>query len=538
MDLRARRYLVPFDPRRLPRVSADTLVIGSGVAALRAAVEAARHGSVLLVTKGALEECNSSLAQGGVAAAIGEGDTVEAHVQDTLRAAWGLASEALVRSTIAEGIERIRELIAWGTKFDRRGRQILLTQEGGHRIPRILHAGGDATGVELERSLIRKTRAEKAVRIQERVFVLDLLTSGGSCLGALARSEEMGLHLLSARATVLASGGCGQVYRETTNPAVATGDGMAMAWRAGAKLTDLEFVQFHPTTLYLAGASRSLISEAVRGEGGILRDREGRAFMRDLHPMADLAPRDVVSRCILHVMKKTGDTQSYLDVTHIPERTLRTRFPGVWALAKKYDLNLARRPIPVRPSAHYMIGGVRTDETGATSIRRLYAAGEVAATGFHGANRLGSNSLLECLVFGRRAGDAAGRTRGRAGTAFPRGTMHLPVPPAPDFNATDLRNALQSLMWRAAGVERTGPELSEALEQIGFWSGYVLTKNFSERSGWELQNLITVGRMIARSAYARRESRGVHYRADHPDLDDRQWRRHLVVGREAVRRPV
>jgi L-aspartate oxidase len=523
------RYLVPFDLAKLPAVEADVLIVGSGSAALRAALEAGRaRRRVLLVTKRRRTDCNSFYAQGGIAAALDDQDSPEAHIQDTLRVGCGLSDPEAVEVVIREGAERVRELLEWGAPFDREGRRLSFAREGGHSAARVLHRG-DETGAMLERELLRHVRA----RILEDTFAVDLVTWRGACWGALVWHPKRGLQWARAARTILATGGLGQVYRETTNPSVATGDGVAMAWRAGAELMDLEFMQFHPTTLYLAGASRALISEAVRGAGAILRDRSGRAFMKDYHPMAEMAPRDVVSRSILRHMVDTRDTQVYLDAR--PVKNLPRKFPGLARLCGKFGLDPARDLIPVRPAAHYMIGGIRTDLWGRTSIPNLLACGECAAVGFHGANRLASNSLLECLVFGKRAGfvaaqEAAGPVpefRLRVGRRDARGA---------DLDLEDIRNSLRSVMWRYVGIEREAEGLRYAMSSIGFWSGYVLDRTFADPEGWELQNMLALGRLMALAALRRTESRGVHYRRDHPRTDDRRWRAHLVLRRNGIKR--
>jgi L-aspartate oxidase len=380
----------------------------------------------------------------------------------------------------------------------------------------------------LETTMLRRAQKIGSVRIMENTFAVDLITYRGACYGALIWTEKEGLRWIRARATILATGGAGQLYRETTNPSVATGDGMAMAWRAGAELMDMELMQFHPTTLYMAGAARALITEAVRGAGGILCDRSGRGFMKRYHPMAELAPRDVVSRAILDHMLRSRDTQVYLDVRHIKQ--IRTMFPGLAKLADSYELNLSRDLIPVRPSAHYMIGGVRIDAFGRTSLRNLYACGECADSGFHGANRLASNSLLECLVLGRRAGAAAAtgamvpvpefsqKERGKA-----RAGMELDL--------DDLRDSLRSVLWRNVGIERDATGLKYTIDSIQFWSQYALDRTFDKPEGWELQNMLILGRLMAESALLRRESRGVHSRRDYPKTNDKRWKLHIVVRR-------
>ena len=520
------RHLVPFDLRRMrPPLRAGVIVVGSGLAALRAAIEAAASTRVLVITKRELLESNSRYAQGGIAAAIHEQDAIESHIADTLATGWGISDERVVRSVLAEGTDAVREVIAWGAQFDRREGALQFALEGGHSRARVLHRG-DETGLELARTLLRKAKATRNLAFVENAFAVDLLTRDGACRGVLFYDGRQ-LRAALAGATVLATGGVGQIYRETTNPSIATGDGLAMAYRAGAELMDLEFMQFHPTTLYLAGASRALVSEAVRGASGTLRDRTGRAFMKDYHAMGDLAPRDVVSRSMLRQMLKTGDTQVYLDITHIPRQEVMRQFPGLVALCRRFGVDWTRRPIPVRPAAHYMIGGIRADLDGRTSVPGLYAAGECAATGFHGANRLASNSLLECLVCGRRAGrHAAERPRSKA--VGDLDFRHRFQPPD-GVDLDDLRNSLRSVMWREVGIEREGARLAEADERMSVWASYVMRIGFESPAGWELQNLVTVGTLMARCAARRDESRGVHYRVDCPKRDDRRWKKHIVV---------
>jgi L-aspartate oxidase len=522
------RFLVPFELRRLPAVDTDILIVGSGSAALRAAIEAGRHGrSVQVVTKQQPTDCNSFYAQGGIAAAISDHDTPEAHIQDTLRVGCGLSDPAIVEVVVREGAERVRELLEWGAPFDRDGRRLSFGLEGGHSTARVLHRG-DETGAMLERELLKHLHT----RIVDNCFALDLVTSDGACWGAVVSHPKKGLLWIRARRTILATGGLGQIYRETTNPDVATGDGVAMAWRAGAELMDMEFMQFHPTTLYLAGASRALISEAVRGAGARLRDRKGRAFMKDYHAMAELAPRDVVSRSILKHMLSTHDTQVYLDTRHI--KGLAKKFPGYARLCHRFDLDPTKDLIPVRPAAHYLVGGVRVDEWGRTSIPNLFACGEVAAAGFHGANRLASNSLLECLVFGKRAGAVAAQ---EAHSSAPHFSVRSPGRRlfGTELDLEDIRNSLRNVMWFKVGIERDAEGLRYAIDSIDLWSRYVLDRVFDQPGGWELQNMLILGRLMATSALRRRESRGVHFRRDFPRTDDRRWRTHLVLRQNGVK---
>jgi len=534
-----RRYLTAFDTGRLPQVFADVLVLGSGVTALRAAMEQAPSLRVALVTKSGLTESNSYYAQGGIAAAIAEADSVQQHVADTLDTGCGLSDEAVVRQVVEAAPGCIRELMDWGASFDQENGRLSVGREGGHSASRVLHARGDETGKEITSTLLARVIRHESVDLYENTFAIDLLTLDGAVVGVLAWNQKHGLLVVRARRTVLASGGLGRIYRESTNPEVATGDGLAMAYRAGAVLSDLEFVQFHPTTLYIAGASRHLISETVRGEGGRLVDKTGRPFMADYHPMGDLAPRDVVSRAILDHMRRTGAAYVYLDLTGL-EGNVRERFPGIASACSQFDIDIASDWIPVRPSAHYMIGGVRVDSAGRTSLANLSACGEVASTWLHGANRLGSNSLLEGLVYGRTVGrriaeELAGDTGtgARSGPDAPagirsdavrstRGQLHVP----------DVRDSLRSLMWRNAGIVRTGDDLAEADSLIAFWQSYVLDKVFDEPRAWELQNMLTVGRLMTEAALARTETRGVHHRSDFPGRDDVHWQKHILMAHD------
>lgn len=529
------RYLVPFDTRRLPRLETEVLVIGSGIAGLRLAIEAAEQASVLLLTKAELVDSNSDMAQGGIAAAIGASDSFEAHTADTMRAGDGLCERGVVERIVEAGPAAIERLISWGTHFDCTGAQIDLTREGGHSQERVLHARGDSTGAEIISSLIARAEAVPRLRILEHTFAIDLVThpDGGRCLGALVFTRHGEFQFVSADVTVLATGGAGQLYRETTNPEVATGDGLAMAYRAGAELGDLEFVQFHPTTLYIAGSARTLISEAVRGEGGLLRNAAGERFMPAVHEAAELAPRDVVSRAIVQQIKQTGETTVYLDLTHLDAEHVKQRFPRIAEVCHNFHLDISREMIPVRPSAHYMVGGVRVDLAGRTSIPGLLACGEVSCTGLHGANRMGSNSLLEGLVTGELAAAEAVAEVGRRGVAdFEdvgwRGEDLEGGLGAIDM--TDLQRSLRSSMWRHVGIERSAVGLGQALRQFDFWGRYIWRRTFFRPAGWSLQNMLMIGEAIARAAIAREESRGVHFRSDFPGAAPRT--RHSLVCRD------
>jgi L-aspartate oxidase len=528
-----RRYLVPFKAHRLPHVLTDALIIGGGVAGLRAALAAADHGEVLLVTKTDLKESNTYYAQGGIATVWKPEDSFESHINDTVNVACGLGSRSAIETTVREAPDRIKELIEWGANFDREtGGELSMGREGGHSYSRIIHALGDATGRELANSLAREVRKHPNIQVLEHVFVLDLVTVDGGCIGAIAHQKDRvggGLFMVLARKTLLASGGAGVLYRETTNPTVATADGHAMAFRAGAVTRDMEMVQFHPTTIYIAGATRALVTEAVRGEGAKLIDKNGYRFMPDYHPMAELATRDVVSRSMLKQMAKTHYTHVFLDARHMSEEAFRDRFPGIYQMCVSFEINPAKQPIPVHPSAHYMVGGVVTDLNGQTSIENLYAIGEVSNTGLHGANRLASNSLIEALVFGKRAGEHAGKLIAEESEDLipPKLTVEVESSSRTELDMADVRSSLRSLMWRNVGIERNGPHLEEASEIISFWSRYILDKTFDSPAGWELQNMLEVATLVARSAALRTETRGVHYRTDFPALDDVHWKVHI-----------
>jgi L-aspartate oxidase len=518
-----RRYLIPFRATLLPQIFTDVLVIGGGVAGLRAALAAAEYGEVIVTLKGDVKQSNTYWAQGGIAAVLDDQDSVEQHVADTLDAGGDLCDEATVRHVVEAGPAAIRELIDWGMPADRTAdNNLALGREGGHGRHRILHAHGDATGRALAVTLDRLTRRSERMRLFENCFVLDLITDGSAqphCLGAITHHPKYGLQVIWAKATILATGGCGQVYRESTNPSVATGDGLAMAYRAGAQFADMAFMQFHPTTLYVAGAARALITEAVRGEGAYLIDRAGHRFMPEYHPLAELAPRDVVARAILDRMARTAFTHVYLDCRHIPTELFAQRFPGILEMLAKFDLDPARQPIPIHPSAHYMVGGVLTDRQGRTSVPGLYACGEVACSGLHGANRLASNSLLEGLVFGRAAGQACVEQLDGKPAGPTRIISDIRPSDRAELDLADVRSSLRSVMWRQVGIQRQGDRLDQVAEMIDFWSRYTLDKNFDDRTGWEAQNLLMVGALLTQAARWRRESRGTHYRDDHPDAD-------------------
>lgn len=527
---RSPRYLVDFHPKQLPHYFTDVLIIGGGLAGLRAANELGDDIRAIVVTKDRLQESNSNYAQGGIASVWDPEDRFEDHVQDTLAAGGNFCHPDVVDMVVREAPNRVEELIRWGTQFDSHDGQLMLGREGGHSRHRILHALGDATGKEIMRAVIDYTRSRDNIEIWERAFTIDLLSQEGRCHGAIILRSDRQPILLWAKQTILATGGCGQVYRETTNPRVATGDGHALAYRAGAKVRDMEFMQFHPTVLYIAGSSRTLVTEAIRGAGAYLVDSENVRFMSLYDSRLELAPRDVVSRAIVLQMEKTRHPCVYLSLKHLDPEQVRAEFPGFVASCTKFDLDATQDPIPVRPGAHYMIGGVEVDQFGRTSVAGLWAAGEVTSSGLHGANRLASNSLLEGLVYGVRAGQLAGQEAGNCPDQY----RVLPISSRRSYRLTesldiaDIRNSVQSLMWRMVGVQRHGDRLSEALAQIQAYSRYVLPHAFDTVEGWELQNLLTISHLMCEAALERTESRGVHMRTDFPETDDTNWRQHLV----------
>ena len=521
----------------------DFVVIGAGVAGLRAAIELASAGRVLVLAKTELTESATQYAQGGIAVALSDEDEISLHFQDTLDAGDHLCNPQAAHILVEEGPERIQELIAWGTEFDRSGTKLTFAREGAHQRSRVLHAHGDSTGREIGRALYAKARTLKSVSFYEFEFTVDLVARGGRITGVSLMDRKGEIHEVHAQAVLLATGGLGQVYRETTNPSVATGDGVAMAFRAGAEVSDMEFVQFHPTALYVPGAPRFLLSEALRGEGAYLRNAELSRFMPRYHDMAELAPRDVVARAIAHELEveKVPDPVVYLDMTHLDARALRARFPRIHSTCLKYNIDIATDMVPVRPAAHYAMGGVHTDLDGRSGLPGLYAAGEAAATGVHGANRLASNSLLEGLVYGARAGAAMrAELSGRRPRAAAK-PKKAPTKKAAAFEdvrqveeaARCLTHGIQDLMWKKVGIVREGKMLRLALAQLGEWSEKMPPPK--SRAACEARNLYAVARLIARSALAREESRGAHYRLDFPEHHDARFLKHSILKGESIR---
>ena len=521
----------------------DYVVVGSGVAGVRAAIELSQAGSVLVLAKSDLSESATAYAQGGIAVALSDEDEIGLHEQDTINAGDGLCRPETVALLVEEGPKYITQLIEWGTEFDRAGTKLAFTREAAHSRSRILHAHGDSTGREISRALLARAHTIPHLHLRAHAFTTGLLIEKGRAAGVRFIDETDGsLHELHAGAVLLATGGLGQLYRETTNPEVATGDGMAIAFESGAVLSDMEFVQFHPTALAVKGAPRFLLSEALRGEGGILRNINLERFMKRYHEAQELAPRDVVARAITSEMHKTDSQYVYLDMTAKPKDFLEKRFPRIYSTCLSYGLDLASDLAPVSPAAHFTMGGVKADLWGRTSVAGLYAAGETAATGVHGANRLASNSLLEGLVFGARAGiammkDAPGSKK-NAG--------HLPGVPAPkNWNNSSEKSAekakpkpaasngltqLKELMWKCAGILRSGKELKTAIDALRSMGIPQPARN--GRFDHELRNLYTLGSLIARSALTREESRGSHYRSDFPYRDDEKLQKHSLIAKD------
>ncbi|MEU8678924.1 L-aspartate oxidase [Streptomyces sp. NPDC048560] len=522
-------------------IDADVVVVGSGVAGLTTALRCAAAGlATVVVTKARLDDGSTRWAQGGIAAALGEGDTPEQHLADTLVAGADLCDETAVRALVTEGPDAVRRLIETGALFDKtESGDIALTREGGHHRRRIAHAGGDATGAEISRALVEAVRSA-ALHTVENALVLDLLTdaegrTAGVTLHVMGEGQHDGVGAVRAPAVVLATGGMGQVFSATTNPSVSTGDGVALALRAGAEVSDLEFVQFHPTVLFLGADSEGqqpLVSEAVRGEGAHLVDASGTRFMLGQHELAELAPRDIVAKAITRQMHRHGTEHMYLDARHFGAEMWEHRFPTILAACRAHGIDPVTEPIPVAPAAHYASGGIRTDLTGRTTVPGLYACGEVACTGVHGANRLASNSLLEGLVFAERiAADIVRDRPERTEAVEPVGgsTSPLLVP--------ESRAAIQRIMTKGAGVIRSAASLATAAEEL-----QALQRTAADDAdaaepkvavpgvdAWEATNLLLVSRVLVAAAREREETRGCHWREDRPERDDENWRRHLVV---------
>ncbi len=516
----------------------DFLVIGSGVAGLSAAIALADAGEVMVLSKSAVSEGSTEWAQGGVAVAMSDDDEIIFHEQDTLRAGASLCNREAVRILVTEGPEGIGELMKWGASFDTEDGKLWFSLEGAHSRRRVIHSRGDSTGAEIERTLLEKARALKSIVFVDHGFTIDLLVHDGVCCGAfiLVGSEPASVVCLKAQATVLATGGAGQVYAVTTNPDVSTGDGVAIAFRAGAEIVDMEFVQFHPTTLHKKGVPTFLLSEAMRGEGAVLRNAQGDRFMLNVHPEAELAPRDVVSRAIMTEIRASGRDEVFLDLRHLKAGFVQKRFPRIYETCLSYGLRADRDLLPIHPAAHYMMGGVRSDTDGRTSLPGLFACGEVACAGVHGANRLASNSLLEGVVFGKRAGNSAREQLSRpfnAPDSLFRSFVKKPASSA-ELSAGEIgaaRKAIQRVMWEHVGIIRDAEGLESAANELRKLSWLEDTVT-ADAHALETRNIFYTAAAILYAAKMRTESRGAHFRADFPSRDDEHWLAHKVVSPE------
>ncbi|GIP07721.1 L-aspartate oxidase [Paenibacillus lautus] len=524
------QYLIDFELNDLPVVETDVIVIGSGIAGLYTAIMASATQNVLLITKKSLLESNTRYAQGGIAAVTAEDDSPAYHRQDTLLAGAGLCSSAAVDVLVNEGPVGVQELIRLGTTFDVENGELALTKEGAHSHRRILHANGDATGYEIVRALSIQVEMLHNIEVWDDHFVIDLITEQGECHGALVQMPDGKRVFVRGRATIMCSGGAGQLYRYTTNPEVATADGIAMAYRAGAEIRDMEFIQFHPTALSYPGAPRFLISEAVRGEGAVLRNIRGERFMPKYHDLQELAPRDIVARAIVSEMEATGSTFVYLDITHESPEMVKHRFPTIYETCMQYGLDLSSDWIPVSPAAHYMMGGIKTNLHGESSVKRLFACGEVSSTGVHGANRLASNSLSEAVVYGSRIVERIKSLPEPSGD--PLGvSFHLGRKDAPSQAMVEKRLKLQKVMVRYAGLRRNRDTLIRAAEELGRQLP-LFQSMLSKREEYEFANMLIASLLVVQGALGREESRGAHYREDYPERNDSEWRKHIVFIRD------
>lgn len=523
------KYMLNFDSRVLPQEEDEYIVLGSGIAGLYTALAASgAGGSVTVLTKCSMMNTSTDKAQGGIAAALGDSDSPALHREDTIVAGAGLCDDEAVSALVNEGPQRVKELINLGAVFDYDGHGLAMTREGAHSQRRILHASGDATGAEIQRVLTERVR-EKKIQVRENHFVVDLLVWNNTCYGVLAFDREMNsLKVYRGKVVVLATGGVGRLFEFNTNPEIATGDGIAIAFRAGAEIMDMEFIQFHPTVLHLLGAPPFLISEAVRGEGAYLRNSEGLRFMPRYHDLLELAPRDIVVRAILEEMARTGSKKVYLDLTHLDPEVISKRFPNITRTCSLYGLDIMVDPIPVAPAAHYMMGGVKTNLVGETSIKGLYACGEVACQGVHGANRLASNSLLDGLVFGGRIVEETRRFLKDYHPRHPEFACDWLLEPA-KIDFVELRKKLEALMCAKVGPIRNRDGLKESLDFFDYWS-CLNRHTVNDVEQMEVKNMLQVGELVAEAALSRRESRGGHYRVDYPDTH-RRWQKHIIFRR-------
>lgn len=502
------------------------IVIGSGISGLFAALEARRLGSVLVLTKGSIDDCNTKWAQGGIAAAVGAHDSVEEHLRDTIVAGAGIVDEVAAAILCREAPRRVRDLMTYGVAFDVLDGVVALGREAAHSHSRVLHAGGDRTGAAIETALASSTRVD-GITVRDFTLATKLVVERGGVTGVEALDLRSGrTERFAAGSVLMATGGAGQLFSHTTNPEVATGDGIALAFEAGAEISDIEFYQFHPTALRVAGSPPFLISEAVRGEGAVLRNAGGEAFMGRYHSLKDLAPRDIVARAIVDEMEAADTDHVLLDCRHLGEVDLAARFPGIFAFCQGVGIDIREQPIPVSPAAHYLMGGIRTDTWGRTTLRGLYACGECACTGVHGANRLASNSLMETIVFGKRVVEHLASGEGGCSEASADVIVLAVATSAPAERAE-----LQRVMWECAGIRRTGAGLSRALTEAARWDAGPTGVAADLREPFERQRMATVASLTLTAALAREESRGGHYREDFPECDDARWQRHLVYRR-------
>lgn len=506
----------------------EYIIVGSGIGGLYTALLAKEQGSVLVITKGSIDDCNTRHAQGGIAAAIGKGDSPELHSQDTVKAGDGLSNEEVAHILASEAPARIADLVDYRVPFDTVDGEIALTMEAAHSVPRVVHAGGDATGEYIEITLSQQVRSSK-IQVLEDFLAIEILVEKGKVAGIKALDCRTGtVEEFECRFLVLATGGAGQLFRYNTNSDIATGDGIALAFNAGAEIVDMEFFQFHPTALRIPGVPPFLISEAVRGEGGVLRNVEGHRFMPGYNSQGDLAPRDVVARSILYEMQKTSSDRVFIDVTHLPPHTITARFPHIYRFCLDHGLDITKSLVPVAPAAHYMIGGIKTNSWGETNIEGLFATGEVACTGVHGANRLASNSLLEAIVFSKRIVE---RTRGKARTKESIGhkireiSCSLGQRPTRGLVPPPSLTALQQLHWDKVGIIREREGLNRAADVLSAWQHSL--RQPTDQPSYELSNLILTGRLLTEAAFIREESRGAHFRSDFPDSSPK-WQCHIV----------